>query len=157
MESAGTGMAGSLHAASDRVGHVPLVGDALASPFEGAGKAASGLAAAGQSQQSAVHDVAWLLALVLAGGPILLVLLVWAVPRLIWMRRAQATRLILLDQDGAELLAFRALATRPLRQLASVGTEGLLDRWRRGHRETINGLAMLELRDLGLDPHRSGT
>lgn len=151
MEGAGTDLANNMHSASEQVDGVPLVGNVLASPFEGAGKAASGIASAGQSQQDAVHDVAWLLALVIAGGPILLALLVWAVPRLIWMRRAQAARLVLLDRDGADLLALRALATRPLRELAKVGSDGLLDRWRRGDRETINVLATLELRDLGLD------
>ena len=154
MERAGADLAGSMKSASDRVDGVPLAGRALASPFNAASDAASGIASAGQSQQDAVNDVAWLIAIVLAGGAILVALLVWAIPRLVWMRRAQAARRVLLDRDGADLLAMRALATRPLRQLAAVGSDGVVDRWRRGERETIAALANLELRDLGLDTRR---
>jgi hypothetical protein len=154
MEQSGTGLASSMQGASDRVDGVPLAGDALAAPFDAAAHAASGIASAGQSQQDAVNNIAWLVAIVLAGGPILLALLVWALPRLVWMHRAQAARLVLLDRDGADLLALRALATRPLRQLADVGVDGVVDRWRRGDEQTIGALATLELRDLGLDPRR---
>ncbi len=154
IEDSGTDLANSMQSASDRVDGVPLAGNALAAPFNAAADAASGFASAAIRQQEVVNDVAWLVAVVLAGAPIVFLLLLWAVPRLIWMRRAEAARQVLLDRDGADLLALRALATRPLRQLAVVGADGVVDRWRRGDSETIAALATLELRDLGLDERK---
>jgi hypothetical protein len=49
------------------------------------------------------------------------------------------------------------LATRPLRQLAVLGTDGVVDRWRRGDDDTIRDLASLELVDLGLTPKKLET
>jgi len=154
LESSGTALADSMQGASDRVDGVPLAGNALAAPLQSAADAANALASAGQSAQGAVSDVAWLLALLIGCGAVFLALLLWALPRIIWIRRASAARAVLLDRDGADLLALRALATRPLRQLAVVGTDGVLDRWRRGDQQTIDELATLELTDLGLDRRR---
>jgi hypothetical protein len=54
---------------------------------------------------------------------------------------------------GEDLLALRALATRPLNQLAGLGPD-VAGAWRRGDPATVSALAALELRDLGLQPVR---
>lgn len=154
LERSGADLADSMRGASERVDGIPLAGDALASPFNSAADAASALSAAGQTAQDAVHALALIVGVFLVSGAILLAVLFWVLPRLVWVRRAQAARLVLVDPDGADLLALRALATRPLRQLAVVGGDGVLDRWRRGDAATIESLAALELGDLGLDGRR---
>jgi hypothetical protein len=154
LQQSGTGLAESLGSAGERVDGVPLVGDALAAPFESAAGAASALADAGQRLQDLVADIALVLALLLVFGALFMALVLWVWPRLRWMRRAGAARGALSDPDGADLLALRALATRPLRELAVVGGDGVLDRWRRGDAPTIRALATLELGDLGLDTRR---
>jgi hypothetical protein len=153
LSSAGADMATNLRGASQRVERVPIAGDALAVPLNAAADAANRLASAGGAAQSGVQMLAFMLGLSLAAGPVFFALLVWGVPRWMWIQKATAARRILDDPDGADLLALRALATRPLRQLALVGTDGVVDRWRRGDESTIRELASLELVDLGLTPN----
>ena len=66
IEEAGSGLAGRLRDAGSAVGDLPLVGDKVRSPFDGAGKAADQIAAAGlldlqarrgQGEGGVVHDV----------------------------------------------------------------------------------------------------
>jgi hypothetical protein len=52
-------------------------------------------------------------------------------------------------EGGSELLALRALATAPLRRLASLDSD-VVSGWRTGDPVTIESLAALELRRLGL-------
>ncbi|TBL27832.1 hypothetical protein EYA84_28020, partial [Verrucosispora sp. SN26_14.1] len=55
---------------------------------------------------------------------------------------------------GRDLLALRALAGQPLRKLTRISPD-VAEAWRQGDDATVNALAALELRRLGLhDPHR---
>jgi hypothetical protein len=154
LSGAAADMAVNLRGASEGVGRLPIAGDALALPLEAAADAANRLASVGATAQSGVQTLAFMLGLALAGGPVVFALLVWGMPRWMWVRKAEAAKQALDDPDGADLLALRALATRPLRQLALVGTDGVVDRWRRGDEDTIRQLASLELVDLGLTPEK---
>ncbi|GAA0812659.1 hypothetical protein [Spirilliplanes yamanashiensis] len=149
LEGAGTGIADGLADAGGKVGRVPLVGDELTAPFTRAADAARSLAGAGRDQQEFVADLAIAVAVGLVAFPIGLVLFGWLPRRLRWMRRAAVASAVATRPAGTDLLALRALATRPLDQLARLGPD-VAESWRRGDPATVTALADLELRDLGL-------
>jgi hypothetical protein len=151
LESAGSGIADNLADAGGKVGRVPLVGDQLTTPFTGAANAARSLADAGRQQQEVVGDVALILTLMALAVPLGLVLFVWLPLRLRWMRRAGVASAVREQPAGRDLLALRALATRPLNQLAALGPD-IAQSWRAGDASAVDALAALELRDLGLRP-----
>ncbi|MEV4637618.1 hypothetical protein AB0J80_09730 [Actinoplanes sp. NPDC049548] len=154
LEEAGTGIAGNLQDIGGRVGRVPLVGDELTSPFSSAAGAANNLAEAGRQQQEIVGDLALTIALLLVAVPLALVLFLWLPLRLRWMRRAGVAALVLEEPAGRDLLALRALASRPLDQLAKLGPD-IAQSWRNGDAAAVDALAELELRDLGLRPAKA--
>jgi hypothetical protein len=149
LEEAGDGLADNLSGAGDNLADIPLIGDAVSTPFEGAAGAAGNVAGAGRTVQDVVGTMATLAGLAMAGFLILLAVLFWMLPRLSWIRRAESARMVLSDPDGIELLALRALATRRLSRLARIG-DGLLPAWRRGDPDVVLALAELEMGRLGL-------
>jgi hypothetical protein len=149
MASAGDGISGNLADAGNKVGKVPVAGDSLQAPFSKAADAAKSLADAGREQQAIVHDMAWVLALLLLLVPVAVVLFVWLPSRLRWISRASAAARIRGGQGGADLLALRALAGQPLRRLSKVDADPVAA-WRRGDPAVVTDLARLELRRLGL-------
>lgn len=149
LENAGGGIADNLADAGNRVDNVPAVGDALATPFERAADAARALADAGRDQQEVVGDLALALSLGLAVVPLGLVVAIWLPLRIRWMRRAGAAAALRAAPAGRDLLALRALATQPLRKLAALGPD-VAESWRRGDDSTVDALAALELRALGM-------
>ncbi len=151
LQGAGTGIADNLAEAGSRVGRVPLVGDELTDPFTRAAEAARSLADAGRDQQEIVGDLALVLALLLVAVPLGLVLLLWLPYRLRWMRRAGVAAAVRDQPAGRDLLALRALAGRPLNQLARLGPD-IARSWRDGDAAAVDALAALELRELGLRP-----
>jgi hypothetical protein len=151
LESAGSGIADNLADAGGKVGRVPLVGDQLTKPFTGAANAARSLADAGRQQQEVVGNLALILTLLALALPLALVLFVWLPLRLRWMRRAGVASAVRDNPAGRDLLALRALATRPLNQLAALGPD-IAHSWRAGDASAVEALAALELRDLGLRP-----
>jgi hypothetical protein len=153
LESAGTGIADNLADVGGKVGRLPLVGDELTAPFTRAAEAARSVAAAGRDQQDLIDHLALAVALGLVAFPIGMVLLGWLPLRLRWMRRAAVAARVAAQPAGEDLLALRALATRPLNQLAGLGPD-VAGAWRRGDPATVSALAALELRDLGLQPVR---
>jgi hypothetical protein len=154
LQEAGTGIAGNLADVSGKVGRVPLVGDQLTAPFTSAANAANSLAEAGRQQQEIVGDVALTMAFLIVAVPLALVLFLWLPLRLRWMRRAAVAGRIREQPAGQDLLALRALATRPLNELAKLGPD-IAQSWRDGDAAAIRALAALELRDLGLRPAKS--
>lgn len=152
MEGAGSGIADNLSEAGSKVDRVPGVGDALSSPFERAAGAARALADAGREQQETVRDIALAVSLVALAVPLALVLFGWLPLRIRWIRRAGAAAALRNAPAGRDLLALRALAGQPLRRLARVGPDPV-DAWRRGEESTVDALAALELRTLGLSVH----
>jgi hypothetical protein len=151
LENAGDGIAGNLADAGGKVGRVPLVGDQLTKPFNGAADAARSLADAGRQQQEIVGNVALVVALMAVAVPLALVLFLWLPLRLRWMRRAGVASAVRDEPAGRDLLALRALASRPLRQLTALGPD-IAQAWRNGDAAAVDALAALELRDLGLRP-----
>lgn len=149
LETAGDGMAGGLGDAGKKVGRVPGVGDALSTPFTKAAQAAQAVADAGREQQAAVHDLALVLTGLLLVVPLGLVLFGWLPLRLRWISRASAAASLRGGVAGRDLLALRALATQPLRRLAAIDPD-VSAAWRRGDPSTVEALAALELRGLGL-------
>lgn len=148
LEEAGNGLAGGLTGAAERAADLPVVGGALRSPLDAAADAGEAVARAGVAQQDAVGTLALVLALVIAGLPILLALLLWLPSRLRWSRNAAAAARL---RDDVDLLALRAAAGQPLRVLATLGPEPV-GRWRRGEPGAAEQLAALELSQLGLRP-----
>ncbi|WP_173079031.1 hypothetical protein [Phytohabitans rumicis] len=149
LEGAGTGMADNLDSISGTIDRVPVVGDDLTSPFEKAADAARSLADAGQQQQDLVDNLALALSLGLLVFPLGIVLLVWLPLRVRWMRRAGAAAALRSAPAGRDLLALRALANQPLRKLTRIDPD-VAEAWRRGDDSTVDALAGLELRALGL-------
>ena len=153
LEGAGTGIADNLADAGGKVGRVPIVGDDLTAPFRQAAEAARSLADAGREQQAIIGRLALAMAVLLVAVPLSLVLFGWLPLRLRWMRRAGVARAVRDQPAGRDLLALRALATRPLNQLAKLGPD-IAQSWRDGDPAAVNALAALELKDLGLRPAR---
>jgi hypothetical protein len=151
LEGAGTGLADNLADAGSKVGRVPLVGDELTAPFEKAAAAARSLAEAGRDQQEIVGHLALALALLTVAFPLALVVFGWLPLRIRWIRRASAGAALRTAPAGRDLLALRALATQPLRRLAAVGPD-VAEAWRRSDQSTVDALAALELRSIGLRP-----
>jgi hypothetical protein len=149
LEGAGTGIADNLADAGGKVGRVPLVGDQLTKPFNGAADAARSLADAGRQQQAIVGDISLVMALIAVALPLALVLFLWLPLRLRWMRRAAVASTVRDAPAGRDLLALRALASRPLNELAKLGPD-IAQSWRNGDASAVDALAALELKDLGL-------
>jgi hypothetical protein len=152
LQSSGTSLADNLADAGGKVGRVPIVGDQLTKPFTGAADAARALADAGRQQQEIVGKVALIMALAAVALPLALVLFLWLPLRLRWMRRAAVAGRARDEPAGRDLLALRALASRPLNQLAKLGPD-IAQSWRNGDAAAVDALAALELKDLGLKPH----
>lgn len=149
LEGAGSGIADNLADAGGKVGRVPVVGDDLTGPFTKAADAARSIADAGREQQELIGDVALALSLALLVFPLGLVLFGWLPLRVRWMRRAGAAAALRRDPAGRDLLALRALAGQPLRKLTRIDPE-VAARWRAEDPATLEALAALELRSLGL-------
>ncbi|MFG3701212.1 hypothetical protein ACGF5C_25365 [Micromonospora sp. NPDC047620] len=149
LEGAGGGLADNLAEAGGKVGRVPLVGDELTAPFERAAGAARSLAEAGRDQQELVDQLALALAVAVLVFPLGLVLFGWLPLRVRWMRRAASAARLAAVPAGRDLLALRALATQPLGRLTRIAPD-VAEAWRRGDDATVDALAELELRQLGL-------
>ena len=154
LDSAGTGIADNLADVGGKIDRVPVVGDDLTGPFTAAADAARSLAGVGQQQQDVVADLALAIAVGLLVLPLGLVLLVWLPLRVRFVRRAGAAAALRTSPAGRDLLALRALANRPLRELARIHPD-VAEGWRRGEDSAVDALAELELRSLGLRPARA--
>jgi hypothetical protein len=153
LQSAGGGLADNLADAGGKVDRVPLVGDQLVKPFNGAADAARSLAEAGRQQQEVVGKVSVVVALIAVAVPLALVLFFWLPLRLRWIRRAGVAAAVRDQPAGRDLLALRALAGQPLDRLARLGPD-IAQSWRNGDAEAVDALAALELRRLGLKARR---
>ncbi len=153
LEGAGTGIADNLADAGSKVGRVPLVGDQLVKPLNGAADAARSMADAGRETQDVVDQLAVIVALVAVAVPLALVLFLWLPSRLRWMYRAGVAKAVRDQPAGRDLLALRALAGQPLDKLAKLGPD-IAQSWRNGDAEAVDALAELELRKLGLRSSR---
>jgi len=149
LEDAGAGLADNLADAGGKVGRVPVVGDELTEPFDKAAEAARSVAAAGRDQQELIGDLALALSVAVLVFPLGLVLFGWLPLRVRWVRRARAAVALRSTAPGRDLLALRALAAQPLRELTRIDAD-VAGAWRRGEPSAVEALATLELRRLGL-------
>ena len=143
------GVADSLRSAGHSAEHIPLVGGAVSDPLTAASKAALDIAGAGHSLDSTASWLAVVLALAVAAPPILGVGVPWLVLRIRFVRRKLTVGALAATPAGAQLLALRALANRPLARLTAV-TPDPVGAWRAGDPHAIHGLAAIELRSAGM-------
>ncbi|MFW5469646.1 hypothetical protein ACOCJ4_06320 [Knoellia sp. CPCC 206435] len=154
LESAGSGFRETMTGAGDGVDDLPILEDRVAGPFRSAAGAGTDIEQAGADLVGAVERLAVLLGWTTALVPILVVGIWWAVARGRFVRRASAAQRFIDADDDLDLFALRAMANQPMAALARVSSDPS-GAWRRGDRETIRALALLELRDSGLAPPRS--
>jgi hypothetical protein len=148
---AGHGLASRLRDAGAAVGGLPVVGDQVKAPFEGAGSAAGKIAQAGTAQVDAVHQLAFWLGLSVGAIPVLVVLAIYVPLRLRFAREATAGQRFIDAAEDLDLFALRAMARQPMHRLARVSDDPA-GAWRRGDPDVVRELALLELRDVGLAP-----
>lgn len=155
IEAAGGGLASRLRDAGSAVGDVPFVGDEVRSPFDGAGKAADQIAAAGTAQVEAVQHLAFWLGITVGALPILLVILVYLPLRWRFVREASAGQRFIDSSADLDLFALRAMSHQPMHRLARVSPDPVRA-WRDGDADVVRALAVLELKDAGLTPPGRG-
>ncbi|MDF2442943.1 MAG: hypothetical protein JWR01_1146 [Subtercola sp.] len=149
IEDAGTGLRGTMTDAADSLGGIPLIGPGASSPFRSASDAGATLADAGQRQQQLVGEASLVVGIVVAGVPIVAILLLWLRPRIRFIRRASESRLLGQTAGGRELLALRALVRSQPEVLLSLAPDPVAA-WRAGDPRTIGALSALELRRAGV-------
>lgn len=157
ISEAGTGLAGQLRDAGRSVGDLPLVGDEVRRPFDGAGAAADRIASAGDAQVDAVEALAFWLGLAVGAIPVLIALAVYLPLRWRFVREATAGRRFVDGAEDLDLFALRAMSRQPLHRLARISDDPA-GAWRRGDPDVVRRLAALELRDSGLSaPKATGS
>ncbi|MEV8253951.1 hypothetical protein AB0O95_08320 [Rhodoglobus sp. NPDC076762] len=149
MQQAGAGFESTMVELGDTLGAVPLIGSGIRAPFDGASEAGAALESAGQSQQASVEAAATAVGLFIGIVPVVLILLVWLLPRIRFAVRASEAKRLLAKPGGADLLALRALTTLNITELARV-SEAPAAEWRAGNSATVARLAQLQLAELGI-------
>jgi hypothetical protein len=149
MEEAGTAFEETMTEAGNTLGGTPFIGGGIRTPFDGASGAGGALEAAGQSQQVAVNQLATGLGLSIAALPIIMILLLWLVPRIRFARKARQAQSAMKAGASIDLLALRALATQDLSTLSKIDPNAMAA-WRRGDEGVMRALANLELKSSGV-------
>lgn len=153
VETGANGVADNLSSAGDNTDDFPLVGDTLSKPLRAASDAALDIAGAGHNLDTTASWLAWVLALAVAGAPILFVVMPWLYLRVRFFRRKWTAITLASTAAGEQLLALRALANRPLAKLTAVSDDPV-GAWRSQDASAIRGLAALELRSAGMSLRR---
>lgn len=151
LESGGAALSQRMTDAANAVSDAPFIGDSLREPFDQASSAGISIENAGVKQQEVVHTLALALGWSIGGVPALVVLALWLPKRWRFARRAGHAQRLVSGGAGLDVLALRALARQPIAELAKVGRDPA-DGWRNRDPATIEALAALELRQLGLRP-----
>jgi hypothetical protein len=149
MEDAGAGFEQTMTEVGDTLGGIPLIGPGIRLPFDGASAAGGTLEAAGQAQQEAVLQLATTLGIGTAALPVLTILIVWLVPRILFVRRAGRAKAVVATDAGMDLLALRALTTQKISAITRIDADAL-GAWRRGEPDVVRRLAQLELKASGV-------
>ena len=149
MEQAGAGFKETMTEVGETLGGIPVIGGGIRAPFDGASGAGGALEAAGQSQQVAVNQLATGLGIGIAALPIIMILVLWLVPRIRFVRKAGRAKAIVKSGAGIDLLALRALATQKISALSAVDPDAMAA-WRRGDETVMRALAQLELKSSGV-------
>lgn len=143
------GVADSLKSAGHSADHIPMIGGAVSKPLTAASQAALDIAGAGHNLDTTASWLAVVLALAVAAPPTLGLVVPWLVLRIRFVRRKLTVGALATTPAGAQLLALRALANRPLARLTAV-TPDPVSAWRAGDPHAIHGLAAIELRAAGM-------
>lgn len=149
LEDAGAGFREAMNAAGDTLGGIPLIGSGIRMPFDGASGAGGALEEAGQGQQDVIAQLALTLGVGIAVLPILMILVVWLVPRIRFIRRAGHAKELVRAGVSLDLLALRALANQKVSTIAKVNVDPV-GAWRRGDASVMRELAALELESSGI-------
>ncbi len=145
----GSDFASAMTDIGDNLSGVPIIGDGIRAPFDGASNAGATLATAGSNLQQGVQTLAGLTGWTIAVLVVLVVGLAWVRPRLVGaVRRATDARLAA-SPDAWDLLAFRALAARGVQQVVDVHPDAV-GAWRRGDEAVIHRLAALQVAASGV-------
>ena len=151
LTGAGTSFGGSMSGAAEQLARVPLLGEQVRRPFDGAATSAQQLAQAGRDMHAAVDRMALVLGVTTAVVPILLVVATWLALRVSFVRRASAAQRFVDADADLDLFALRAMARQPMHRLAAISDDPA-GAWRAGDVDVVRRLAMLELRSAGLRP-----
>ena len=149
ISAAGERLGGSLTNIGETLGNIPLVGELIAGPFNNAAGAAEEWEKVGADIESQVQGVAVTLGLGAALVPIGFLLLIWLVPRLRFAVRAARVRSVATSPAGLDLLALRAIANAPVKDLQRISPH-VAEAWRVRDPGTIKALATLELERAGV-------
>ncbi|MDC7123386.1 hypothetical protein OMK64_17795 [Cellulomonas fimi] len=148
--SGADGIADQLAAGRDGVADVPLVGEPLSAPLDGASDGAAAIATASYEQVHAVERLALVLAVAVVAVPFLVALVARIGPRVRWWRRtSDVGRLSSAGPEGDRVLALRALTTAAPRDLLAVHPDPAAA-WRDDDAPVVRDLASLHLRTLGV-------
>ena len=149
MEDAGAGFRQTMSEVGENLGSIPLIGPGIRAPFDGASGAGQALETAGQGQQDAINQLATTLGIGIAALPIAMILVLWLIPRIRFVRRASRAQAMVKAGAGVDLLALRALATQKLSTIALVD-EDAMSAWRRGDEQVMRKLAAIEVQASGI-------
>lgn len=147
LRSAGQTVRDTFAGAARTASGIPLVGDDLAKALNVGTGAGDSLAAAGQRQAQLIDTVGLWAAVAIVAFAAVPVVLLWLYVRLRYARTAGSA--VAARARDLDLLALRALAHQPTRQLLRV-TGDPAAAWRRDDTAVVHELAALELRALGL-------
>jgi hypothetical protein len=151
LTSAGQTVRDAFAGAARTASGIPLVGDDLAKALNVGTGAGDSLAAAGQRQAQLIDTVGLWAAVAIVAFAAVPVVLLWVYVRLRYARTAGSA--VVARARDLDLLALRALAHQPTRQLLRVSGDPAAA-WRRDDTGVVRDLATLELSALGLRPPR---
>lgn len=153
LQAAGDSYDATFDSLGARVAGLPLVGDQLAEAFSSASTPGGAVSADAAGLVADIERYATTLGAVTTWLPILVYVLPWLAMRVRFVTRAVENTRLAKHPGSRSLLAMRALARRPLRDLMSISPDPA-EAWRRGDPEAVDGLVALELRDSGARPPR---
>ena len=151
IQSRASDLGRTMRDASSSVGDLPMVGDTLKVPFDKASGTGDGIARSSGDLVAQIQQIGWLLGLLTAAVPILLVTLWWVSRRVAFVRAATAAQRYVDSEADLDLFALRAMARQPLERLTRISPDPV-GAWRRGDPEVVHALALMELREQGLRP-----
>lgn len=149
VEKSGSDFSKTMSDIGKQLGGIPFIGGGIKSPFETASDAGGTLRDAGSNWQDGVETLASLVGWTVTVLVVLIVLVGWVRPRIVGAIRRGATARLAERGASLDLLALRALATRPARTIGAIDPDAA-GAWRRGDPEAIRRLAQLELRASGI-------
>jgi hypothetical protein len=153
LTSAGRTVRDTFAGAARTASGIPIVGDDLAKALGVGTGAGDSLAASGERQAQLIDTVGMWTAVAIVAFAAVPVVLVWLTVRLRYARTAGSA--VAARARDVDLLALRALAHQPTRQLLRVSDDPAAA-WRREDTAVVRELARLELRALGLRAPRAG-